>query len=140
MKICQLLQNPLPIPTVPFIMEQVPDLSLDFKFNQMIEFTNNMASSEGNRNNYIYQLASNCNRSGISQLDCEDLCIQKFDLKHSQIRASVKSAYTNHFAEHAKFANYTKSDINKKESIEKPIDDEDYLKSTPAIPDHIFDY
>ncbi|MBK7633935.1 MAG: DUF3987 domain-containing protein [Saprospiraceae bacterium] len=132
--------NPLPIPPVPSIAEQIPDLSLDFKFNQLIEFTNNKVSySEGNRNNYIYQLASNCNRSGISQQECEDLCIQNFDLKHSEIRASVKSAYTNHFAEHAKFANYSKSDLTNKESLQKPIDDEDYLKSTPAIPDHIFD-
>jgi hypothetical protein len=136
------IQYPNPLLPIQPAKELPPpaNLDLDFKFNQMIDFTSNKITySEGNRNNYIYQLASNCNRSGISHQDCEDLCIQKFDLKHSEIRASVKSAYTNHFAEYAKFANYTKSDITKKESIEKPIDDEDYLKSTPAIPDHIFD-
>lgn len=133
--------NPSPIPSGPTIVEQIQDLSLDFKFNQAVSFTENKTSfHEGNRNNFIYQLASNCNRSGISQQDCEDLCIARYDLKHSEIRASVKSAYSNHFAEHGKFANSKpKTPLSQPSPFINSNDVEDFLKSTPTIPDHIFE-
>lgn len=136
------IDKPKPVHPLPSATEVSPfDLDLDFKFNQTVSFTENKTSfHEGNRNNFIYQLASNCNRSGISQQDCEDLCIAKYDLKQSEIRASVKSAYSNHFAEHGKFANSKpKTPLSQPSPFINSNDVEDFLKSTPTIPDHIFE-
>jgi hypothetical protein len=50
--------------------------------------------TDGNRNNYIYRLASNCNRAGLSQSDTELLCTQHFDLPEREIKEAVKSVYS----------------------------------------------
>ncbi|MBK8636710.1 MAG: hypothetical protein IPN72_25520 [Saprospiraceae bacterium] len=129
----------LPIPPVPSYSKQIPDLSLDFKFNQMIEFTITKFLIQKNRNNYIYQIASNCNRSGISQQDCEDLCIQKFDLKHSEIRASVKSVYSTILQNMENLEQPTKTPLSQPSPFINSSDGEVFLKSTPTIPSHIFE-
>ena len=75
------------------VMQDLPDTNLNaaFLFNQQIQFTNQKASyTDGNRNNYIYLLASNCNRVGISQPDTELLCSQHFDLPEREILEAVK--------------------------------------------------
>ncbi len=80
------------------------DLNIAFLFNQQIQFTNNKIQyTDGNRNNYIYQLASNCNRVGLSQSDTELLCTQHFDLPDREIQEAVKSTYTHHTQEFAKY-------------------------------------
>jgi hypothetical protein len=121
------------------------DLGTDFIFNQQVSFTNQKFHyEEGNRNNYIYALASNCNRAGLSQSDTELLCSQHFDLNKKEIEASVKSAYNHHPSEFGKFANLankqslqtTTPEFNKQTTSEE-IDD--YLKSTPTFPDELFD-
>ena len=75
-------QTPTAIaPVVPIEQAEPEDLNITFLFNQQIQFTNQKASyTDGNRNNYIYLLASNCNRVGLSQSDTEILCTQHYDL------------------------------------------------------------
>lgn len=105
-------------------------------FNQQIQYTNQKTSyTHGNRNNYIYQLASNCNRVGLSPSDTEVLCSQHFDLPEKEIREAVKSAYTHHAAEFAKFATAAKLQAHAEE--EDPL--EDFLKTTPTIPHEVYD-
>ena len=129
-------------PTAP-VMQDLPDTNLNaaFLFNQQIQFTNQKASyTDGNRNNYIYRLASNCNRVGISQPDTELLCTQHFDLPEREILEAVKSAYTHHKPEFAKFANTAKlqpAKPSKQAEDEDPL--EDFLKSTPTIPDEVYE-
>lgn len=117
------------------------DLSLDFRFNQLVEFTDKkIIYTEGNRNNYIYALASNCNRVGITQLDCEQMCKDRFDLPKRELSQSINSAYKNHSAEHGKFENFGKS-VHKTNPASIGIydeSDEDYLKLTPTIPNDVF--
>ncbi len=113
------------------------DLDSLFIFNQQILFTNQKTEySDGNRNNYIYLLASNCNRAGLPENDTLILCSQHFDLPEKEIRASVRSAYTNHSAEFAKFANFAKLRTSAPDTKEDLP--EDYLKNTPMLPDEFF--
>lgn len=118
------------------------DLSTAFIFNQQIQFTNSKSDyTNGNRNNYMYLLASNCNRAGLSESDTYQYCIQNFDLSEKEIREAIKSVYKHHSTEFAKFANATKlQSPYKQNSVSEPDDDlQDYLKSTPTFPDEIFE-
>jgi hypothetical protein len=120
--------------------EHKEDLYIALLFNQQIQFTKQKESyTDGNRNNFIYLLASNCNRAGLSQPDTELLCKQHFDLPEREIKESVKSAYTHHVGEFAKFANTAKLQPAKQLQT-LPEDDplEDYLKTTPTIPDEVY--
>jgi hypothetical protein len=102
-------------------------------FDMQIQFTNQKAQyGPSNRNNYIYLLASNCNRAGIPEQDTLQLCNQNFDLDAKEIKASVSSAYHHHAGEFAKFANLANL------QSEKEGDTEDYLKNTPSIPEQLY--
>jgi hypothetical protein len=49
--------------------------------------------SDGNRNNFLYKLASACNRMGIDSMTCESNLSIDYDLDVREIAALVKSAY-----------------------------------------------
>ena len=132
------MQEPVKETTEPFSpphqSEPEEDLNTAFIFNQQIQFTNQKSQyTDGNRNNYIYRLASNCNRAGLSQSDVELLCTQHFDLPEREILEAIKSAYTHHKPEFAKFANTAKL-----QSTEQQPPQEDYLKATPTIPEELY--
>lgn len=125
-------QTPTAIaPVVPIEQAEPEDLNITFLFNQQIQFTNQKASyTDGNRNNYIYLLASNCNRVGLSQSDTEILCTQHFDLSEREIKTAVNSAYSHHSQEHKKF-----------EPKQKATDQEETKpeEQMPTLPDAVFD-
>ncbi len=117
-------------PVVPIEKAEPEDLNNTFIFNQQIQFTNQKASyNDGNRNNYIYLLASNCNRVGLSQSDTEILCTQHFDLSEREIKTAVNSAYSKHTQEHKKF-----------EPKQKPTEQEETQpeEQMPTLPDDVF--
>jgi hypothetical protein len=118
-------------PVVPIETAEPEDLNITFLFNQQIQFTNQKASyTDGNRNNFIYLLASNCNRVGLSQSDTEILCTQHFDLSEREIKTAVNSAYSHHTQEHKKF-----------EPKQKATDQEETQpeEQMPTLPDAVFD-
>lgn len=125
-------QTPTAIaPVVPIETAEPEDLNITFLFNQQIQFTKQKASyTDGNRNNFIYLLASNCNRVGLSQSDTEILCTQHFDLSEREIKAAVNSAYSHHTQEHKKF-----------EPKQKATDQEEAKpeEQMPTLPDAVFD-
>lgn len=125
-------QTPTAIaPVVPIEQAEPEDLNSTFLFNQQIQFTNQKASyTDGNRNNFIYLLASNCNRVGLSQSDTEILCTQHFDLSEREIKTAVNSAYSHHTQEHKKF-----------EPKQKATDQEETQpeEQMPTLPDAVFD-
>lgn len=125
-------QTPMAIAPIVSIEKAEPeDLNITFLFNQQIQFTNQKASyTDGNRNNFIYLLASNCNRVGLSQSDTEILCIQHFDLSEREIKTAVNSAYSHHTQEHKKF-----------EPKQKATDQEETQpeEQMPTLPDAVFD-
>lgn len=84
-----------------------------------------------NRNNYIYYLASNANRNGIPEQETLSFCFTRYDLDKKRIKSAVKSAYTHHQYEFAKFAKAANSAAIRNEQTDIQ---QDYLKSTPKIP------
>jgi hypothetical protein len=106
--------------------------SVNTVFDECVSFTNNILTyNNGNRNNYLYQLACNCNRRGIPHPEAENLITSNFYHENqTEIRKSIESAYQNNVAEFGKFANLAGS--QKKEITNDQT--EDYLKTTPTIP------
>ena len=102
-------------------------------FEQCIQFTDQKEQYfEGNRNNYIFQLACNCNRNGIPEHLSLEYILGHYDLPDSEIRSAVKSAFLNHSADFASFAVSAKN----KNGLH-PL--EDYLKTSPVIADDIIE-
>ena len=126
-----------------------PDLDVALRFHQQVEFTNKkLKFEEGNRNNYIHLLASNCNRAGIPQESTSELTFLYFNLPERELRATIQSVYRNQshefgkFAKSAKTANIKSSHNENQQNLEKnpeggEQDAPDYLRSTPLIPDEI---
>jgi len=109
-------------------------------FEDCIRFTEQKEQyHSGNRNNFLYLLACNCNRKGIPESIALDFISTNFDLSEPEVRASVKSAYNHHFNEFANFAKSAKVQTNEN-AIAQQQDaiEEDYLKNTPTIPDEIY--
>lgn len=111
---------------------QITSNNTDDVFQYCVDFTNKITQFEkGNRNNYLYQLACNCNRRGIPHPEAENLITSNFYHENqTEIRKSIESAYQNNVAEFGKFANLAGS--QKKEITNDQT--EDYLKTTPTIP------
>ncbi|MFK8008965.1 MAG: DUF3987 domain-containing protein [Saprospiraceae bacterium] len=57
---------------------------------------------EGNRNNFIYLFASNCNREGISESEVLNFAKQEFNLPIGELQSSIRSAFHHHSIEHGK--------------------------------------
>jgi hypothetical protein len=98
--------KPTTQPAKPIQVEQQEpeDLNASFIFNQQVQFTNQKFSYQnGNRNNYVYTLASNCNRAGLPQSITCTLIAQHFDLPNGEIQKAVNSAYLHHTHEFKKF-------------------------------------
>jgi hypothetical protein len=135
------------IPPPPKIIKVPESKSFQTLFEESIRFTEKKETYlDGNRNNFIYLLACNCNRKGIPENFALDAIISNFDLSEQEIRNSVKSAYNHHapeFANFAKFADFAtpikKSAIVNDQSVKQENIEEDYLKNTPIIPDEIYD-
>jgi hypothetical protein len=63
-----------------------------------------MHFTEGNRNNFVYLFASNCNRLGITEADAQAYSNTEFlELAPSEIRQTVTSAYKHHQSEFGKY-------------------------------------
>jgi hypothetical protein len=110
-------------------------------FLQQVLFTNQKSEyTNGNRNNYMYLLASNCNRAGIPEQNTLELCSQHYDLSEKEIKASIRRAFTHHKPEFAKFANTANlpAGIAGQQTNELQLPTEDYLKNTPSIPEALY--
>lgn len=130
----KIVEPPAMKPTTPHSSDQYLLL-----FQQQILFTNQKATyHDGNRNNYVYLLASNCNRAGIPQLDADSLIAEHFDLPPQEIQKAIKSTYAHHSIEFARFANTANLQTPQVTTAEEDHSNEDYLKATPMLPDEIF--
>lgn len=57
---------------------------------------------DGNRNNFVHQLACNCNRQGIPEIEALSFILSQYNYDEKEIRAAVSSAYKN-TQEHGNF-------------------------------------
>lgn len=104
-----------------------------------VSFTNKKETYlNGNRNNYIYLFASNCNRKGIPQAETETFVMSNFHHENqAELLKSVDSAYKNHIADFAKFA-ISANSADLQSDPETYIPTTDYLKITPIIPVEVY--
>ena len=111
---------------------------LQKQLENCIQFTEKVKQyQEGNRNNFIHLLASNCNRQGVPELETLDFILSKYDLPSNEIKATVENVYKNNIAEFAKFAkpaNATNLQNEDDNTLTK-----DFLKNTPIIPQSVYD-
>jgi hypothetical protein len=74
-----------------------PEINVDADFAFLIEQLNKKVEfKEGTRNDYVFKLATNCSKSGISKNDAEKRIIQKFsesDFLQDEIKLIVNSAF-----------------------------------------------
>jgi hypothetical protein len=125
--------------------ETVQNLSSEDLLDKCVKFTEQKEQYyKGNRNNFIYLFASNAIRFGIYEADTLDYCITNFDLDEREIKTAVNSAYKNQIADFAKFAKFANLQINevvKNNLPNKTVipEEEDYLKTTPLIPQSVYD-
>lgn len=95
---------------------------------------------EGNRNNFVFLLANNCNRFGISLYEAEVFIKTQYNYNELEVNAAINGAYERNKGEFAKFANSAKLQTGEKEleiNEEDPV--EDYLKNTPIISEEIYE-
>ena len=106
-------------------------------FGNCVDFTERKISyHDGNRNNFVHLLACNCNRIGMPEGIAETFILQNFNLDTIEASPTIHSAYANNIADFAKFAN--SANLQKADDLESHH--KDYLKSTPVIPDVIFQF
>ncbi|MBU0487062.1 MAG: hypothetical protein KKD31_03825, partial [Bacteroidetes bacterium] len=106
-------------------MEKEPDYLQIFQ--SQVDFTNKIAQFHpGNRNNYIYQLACNCNRMGMPENLTNQFIRQNYDLEAAEIDRSVTSAYKHHPDEYGKNKEWKPKD-------EKPDEKPDEKKKRKEI-------
>ena len=88
------------------------------RFKSQVDLTNIKNSYvSGNRNNFIYLLACNCNRAGLEEEFVKDIICENYDLDKNEILTSIESAYRNNLNE---FGHKSKSSLGKaKTSSEK---------------------
>lgn len=86
--------------------EETTFVDTDAELKAVEYFTNNkMVLSAGNRNNWIYLFACNCNRKGIDASDCLNYVyalVGDKDIK--EVAATVQSGYKHHPHETGKYA------------------------------------
>lgn len=80
--------------------------NIGISVNDVFEFTQNICQYQpGNRNNFLYLFACNCNRKGIDPNDCLHFAFSiASDKDEKEVRETIQSAYKHHTHEHAKFA------------------------------------
>lgn len=120
------------------------DLTTDELLDKCLKFTEQKEQYyNGNRNNFIFLFTCNANKFGIYEDDTLNYCINNFDLEEREIKATINSTYKNQnadFAKFAKFANGQSSTTINATSTENSFDDyEDCLKTTPTIPQSVYD-
>ena len=106
-------------------------------FNSCIVLTEQKSKySEGNRNNFIYSLACNCNRSGIPQALAESLIKKSYNLEEKEIVQATQSTYKNNVDDFAKVANLANIATLPSET---PKSKDELLMSMPFLPETIYD-
>lgn len=111
----------------------------DRLLEDLIHFTERRFSyHNGNRNNFIYQLACNANRAGVQMRDIQPMILNKYDLDKNETKATISSAYKNHQYEFGKYARSARFAL-----VEKSINQQSNFKiskefTSPKIPEEVY--
>lgn len=76
---------------------QLPDtINYDVLYTHCVQFTEKKESFiDGNRNNFVYQLANNLNRKGVPESVALGYILADYDYNSHEVMAAVRSAYSN---------------------------------------------
>ena len=103
-------------PTNVFPLSKKKKLPVENELQACLDFTKNKSQyAPGNRNNFVYLFAANCNRQEITEPSVLAFALRELDLAESEIRQTVKSVFHHHQDEHAsnfqekKLRKYTRS-------------------------------
>ncbi len=114
---------------------QIVSYDHEATFKRCVVLTNNRLSfKDGQRNNYVFLLASNCKRLGIPEEAATPLILADYGYNEGEVTASVKSAYSNNPEEYAKFASLTNST-----TMPELEASNDEFADTPLIPDEVYE-
>lgn len=108
----------------------------DQLFDDCVKFTERKSTYHiGNRNNFIHQLACNCNRKGIPFDTALSYIRQSYDLDDTELTKAVESAYNNNPNDFANSANFASSAVSKSDELSSK---EAVMSNMPYLPDDIF--
>lgn len=91
------------------------------------------AYTNGDRNNFIYRLACNCNNNGVPINETIDYCASRYDLSIKEIETTINSAYRKYSVDFGKFANFAKL-----QNENKSVPDDSFLKNSPNISEELY--
>jgi hypothetical protein len=87
-------------------------------YTDAIKFTNQKENfTTGNRNNFIYLLANNLNRNGVSEMEATNLILRDYNYNETEVKITIKSAF-EHFNEHGK-KNQPSNKVNQQKTENK---------------------
>ncbi|QOW10277.1 virulence-associated E family protein [Kaistella flava (ex Peng et al. 2021)] len=73
-----------------------PPINYDLLYTHTVSFTEKKESFvDGNRNNFVFQLANNLNRKGIPESMALGYILADYDYNSQEVATAVKSAYAN---------------------------------------------
>jgi hypothetical protein len=112
-------------------------------YSECVRFTEQVKTyAKGSRNEFVYTLASNCNRRGRPEPAALEMALNHYvDLPAEEVKKAFRSAYLHHVAEKGAVAKLAMAkNLAKKKEVplapEEPGDD--YLMATPHFPDRVF--
>ena len=76
---------------------QIPNtINYDLLYTHCVQFTEKKESFiDGNRNNFVYQLANNLNRKGVPESVALGYILADYDYNSQEVMAAVRSVYSN---------------------------------------------
>ncbi len=84
--------------------KNTPQKNIDNVFNNAVRFTEQKENfTTGNRNNFVFLLANNLNRKGVSESEALSFIQRNYNYNEPEVKDTVKSAY-EHFNEHSKLS------------------------------------
>jgi hypothetical protein len=102
------------------------------RIEEVLSYTQQKSSyHNGNRNNFVYQFAANCNREGLPSDEVLNYCMANLDLSINELKSTIKSAYRHHREE---FGIEQGSVPQQKEIISL----EESLRQAPYFPESLY--
>ncbi len=132
--------NVFPLPKNKLPSGQAGNTSTDVnaRLNSCLVFTKKKEQyAEGNRNNFVYLFASNCNREGITESETLNFAKQEFNLPINELQSSIRSAYNHHGMEHGK--NQMKRQAKQYQQLDAQESFYDSMTQTPCFPKMVYE-
>ncbi len=130
-------KNKMEQPSNVFPLSKKEKSKEESKLQTCLDFTKKKSQYvEGNRNNFVYLFASNCNREGISESKVLNFAKQEFNLPIGELQSSIRSAFHHHSNEHGK--NSRKKQSKQYQHLDAQELFYEQMMTTPCFPKKIY--